>query len=88
MTKCYFCKDGDLVEKNIDVSFWWGNQLLHFSSVPALVCDVCGEKYFSPEVSRKLTELAKEVANGRRQSRRIMIPSLDFGEEKLELAPA
>jgi len=85
MNNCYFCKSGDLLEKNVDVSLSWGNRLVHFSSVPALVCDTCGEQYFDPQVSRKLTELAKQVTNGKRQSKRIEIPSLDFNEHALEV---
>jgi YgiT-type zinc finger domain-containing protein len=85
MTNAIFVTRGILQKKNIEISFWWGNQRVHFSSVPALSCDTCGEKYFSPEVSKKLTQLAKDVANGRRQPKRIEISSLDFSEQELAL---
>jgi len=47
--ECYFCK-GPLEEQRIQHIHRWGDQIIVFESVPAEVCQQCGEVYFSPEV--------------------------------------
>lgn len=67
MDKCYFCKSDDLIEKNVDYSFWWGEKLILFKEVPALVCESGGEKYFRPEISTNMKRMAKEIQDGKRE---------------------
>jgi YgiT-type zinc finger domain-containing protein len=54
MEKCYFCRKGILEKKKVVVDFRWGNQLTVIEDVPAKVCNECGEKYYSAEVSREI----------------------------------
>jgi YgiT-type zinc finger domain-containing protein len=60
METCYFCKKGILEDKKVTVDFRWGNKLTVIEDVPAKVCNECGEKYYSAEVSRKMEKIATE----------------------------
>ena len=59
MNKCYFCK-GKTEIKNVDVDFRWGDKLFVVKNVPVEVCNQCGERYYSAEVSKKLDNLVKK----------------------------
>jgi YgiT-type zinc finger domain-containing protein len=59
METCYFCKKGILEDKKVTVDFRWGNKLIVIEEVPAKVCNECGEKYYSAEVSREMEKIAK-----------------------------
>jgi len=59
MEKCYFCK-GRLEEKLVEFDGRWGQKRVIINDVPAEACVQCGEQYFTPEVSKKLEELAKQ----------------------------
>ena len=59
MNKCYFCK-GKTEIKNIDVDFRWGDKLYIVKNVPVEICNQCGERYYSAEVSKKLDNLVKK----------------------------
>ena len=48
-----------MTEKPITVDLRVGNKLLVIEKVPATVCEHCGEKVFSPAVTKKLQDLAK-----------------------------
>lgn len=56
MTKCYVCEKGTLQVKNVDYTLY-GIVLGKFG---AEVCGTCHEIFFSEEVSREITDLAKE----------------------------
>lgn len=60
METCFFCKKGILVEKEVTVDFRWGGKLIVIEDVPAKVCNECGEKYYSPEISRAMEKIATE----------------------------
>jgi len=59
VNKCYFCK-GKTRIKDIDVDFRWGDKLFVVKNVPVEVCNQCGERYYSAEVSKKLDNLVKK----------------------------
>jgi len=59
MVNCYFCK-GKTKIKNVDVDFRWGDRLVVVKNVPVEVCEQCGERYYSSEISKKLDELVKK----------------------------
>lgn len=59
MSNCYFCK-GKTRIKNVDVDFRWGDKLFVVKDVPVEVCGQCGERYYSPQVSKKLDDLVKK----------------------------
>jgi len=60
METCYFCRKGILEDKKVTVDFRWGDKLIVIEEVPAKVCNECGEKYYSAEVSKKMEEIAIE----------------------------
>jgi len=57
LTKCYFCQ-GKVEPKKVDVDFRWGRKLKVIKSVPAGVCQQCGEKYFEAGVYKAMERLA------------------------------
>lgn len=83
MNKCYFCKSDDIGETIVDYSFWWGDTLIVFKEVPALVCANCAEKYFRPEVSRSMKQMAVEIKEGKRKTKKLAVPTVKFEEEML-----
>ncbi len=60
METCYFCHKGILVERMVTVDFRWGDELVVIEEVPAKVCNECGEKYYSAEVSKEMEKIAIE----------------------------
>ncbi len=60
MSICSFCQKGVLEDKKVTVDFRWGDKLTVIEEVPAKVCNECGERYYSAEVSRKMEMIARE----------------------------
>jgi len=60
METCYFCSKGILEDKKVTVDFRWGNELIVIEEVPVKVCNECGEKYYSAEVSKEMEKIAIE----------------------------
>lgn len=60
METCYFCRKGILEDRKVTVDFRWGSKLIVIEEVPAKVCNECGEKYYSAEVSREMEKIATE----------------------------
>lgn len=52
---CTFC-GGEVEERRIDYDYRRRGHLLVFRNVPAGVCRQCGEKYFKPDVLKKMDE--------------------------------
>jgi YgiT-type zinc finger domain-containing protein len=52
---CVYCQ-GQVVEKAIEWDYRRGGKHLIFQNVPAGVCGQCGEKFFRPEVSRRMDQ--------------------------------
>ncbi|MGC1376383.1 MAG: YgiT-type zinc finger protein [Anaerolineales bacterium] len=50
---CYFC-GGDIEERLLPREIRWQGELLIFENVPTGVCTQCGEKFFRPDVAKKL----------------------------------
>ena len=67
-----------MTEKTITVDLRMNEKLLIVEGVPAKVCDTCGEKVFSPAVTKKLQQLAKRRKKPAR-SRRVPVVSLEKG---------
>jgi len=57
MKICYFCK-GRVTEKLVEFDGKWGPRRVILTDVPAEVCLQCGERYFSPDVSKRMEEVA------------------------------
>jgi HTH-type transcriptional regulator / antitoxin MqsA len=65
--RCQMCHS-DMEEKSITVDLRIGDKLFVVEKVPAKVCNHCGEKVFTPVVTRKLQNLVKR----RRKAPRIL----------------
>ena len=59
--KCVICKNGETKDGFTTITLEKNGATLVFKNVPALVCDNCGEKYLSEEISKQLLLKAKEI---------------------------
>lgn len=57
---CTFC-GGEVAEERIECDYRRRGHLLVISNVPAGVCRQCGEKYFAPDVAKKMDQLYHDV---------------------------
>ena len=62
---CDFC-DGRLSPRRVIVDWRRGRSLRVIENVPALVCDRCGERYYTQDVMRRLERLAAARRPARR----------------------
>ncbi len=53
---CTYC-GGEVVEQTIDYDYRRQKHLMVVSNVPAGVCRQCGEKYFKPDILKKMDSL-------------------------------
>lgn len=60
--KCVICKNGQTRPGKVTVNLERGPSTLIFRSVPAQVCDNCGEQYLDAETTRALLEQAERAA--------------------------
>lgn len=77
MDRCFYCK-GTLEKRAVNFDFRWGDNLVLFENVPALVCQQCGEKYFYPEVSHRMKELAKSAIKKEIKVREVCVPVMSY----------
>lgn len=56
--RCQMCRS-NMEEKSITVDLRIGEKLFVVEEGPAKVCDQCGEKVFTPAITRKLQNLVK-----------------------------
>jgi YgiT-type zinc finger domain-containing protein len=72
--RCVFC-GGET--KKMSVTFSYEEEDKHFlvENVPAEVCERCGEKTYSPEVTDELLKFAKKQF---RPIRKVEVPVFDF----------
>jgi HTH-type transcriptional regulator/antitoxin MqsA len=68
--RCRLCHS-DMELKSITVDLRIGDKLLVVEEVPAKVCNHCGEKVFTPAVTRKLQNLVKRR---RKAPRTVRVP--------------
>jgi len=54
--KCYICEKGSLTKKKVDYKLYG----VSIGKFDAEVCGKCGEAFFDEDVSKKMTEIAKE----------------------------
>lgn len=72
--KCVFC-GGKVVETKVTFTYEEEDKYLIVEHVPAEVCQKCGEKMYSPEVTDELLRFARHEF---KPSRRIEVPVYDF----------
>jgi YgiT-type zinc finger domain-containing protein len=75
---CSFC--GGPVEANqIDYDYRRKGHLLVISNVPAGVCRQCGEKYFHPDVLKRMDETYHDIFDRHREPDRLLeVPAVSF----------
>ena len=56
MTNCYICEKGTLKAKKVPYTLYGE----HVGDFKAEVCDACGETFFAEEISKEITNAAKE----------------------------
>jgi len=73
---CAIC-GGKLKEERVKAELWVKDELIVIEDIPARVCEACGEKYFSAEVSKKIDEL---ISARPKAKKRLEVPVFTFGE--------
>lgn len=62
--ECTICKTGEMKDGKVTVTLQRGDSIIVIKSVPASVCENCGEYTLSESVTRKIMNSAeKAVAN-------------------------
>jgi YgiT-type zinc finger domain-containing protein len=75
--KCLVCYH-DMVERNVTLDLRMGEDLMVIEEVPATVCENCGERVFTPEVTRQVQTVAQER---KERSRTIQVPVFSLGAQ-------
>jgi len=70
---CYFC-GGKVVERIVEIEYHWKGRLYLIEGVPVGVCQQCGERYFTAQVSEAIDRSieAKEI------KRTISVPVMEY----------
>lgn len=74
--KCVFC-GGETKKTEVTFSYEEGDKYFLVEHVPAEVCERCGEKTYSPDVTDELLKFAK---NKFKPVRKREVPVFDFAE--------
>ena len=75
---CTYC-GGEVVEKKIDYDYRRSNQLMVVSNVPAGVCSQCGEKYFKPDILKKMDEIYHNIFDhNQKPERTLTVPAVSL----------
>ena len=77
MEPCSLC-GGELEEKEVEVIKKAGGKVVVIKEVPALVCQQCGERYFSIDTVEHVNELLKEVREQKVKLQKILAGELNF----------
>jgi len=75
--RCTFCK-GTLHEGKTEFIARVGDEIIVIKEVPAFVCDRCGEAYYSPDISRRIDAVMKDVHEGRGCARPLAAGEVDL----------
>ena len=73
--KCLVCYH-DMVERKITLDLRIGEDLVVIEEVPATVCENCGERVFTPEVTRQVQAVAQER---KERTKTILVPVFSLG---------
>ena len=75
---CSFC-GGEVAEKRFDYDYRRRSHLLVISNVPAGVCGQCGEKYFKPEILKKMDETYHDIFDRNQKPKRTLtVPTVSL----------
>lgn len=61
---CCLC-NGKLKEGKTELVVKVEEEFIIIKEVPALICEDCGEKYFTPAISKKIDEVMKDYFEGK-----------------------
>ena len=73
--KCLVCHH-DMVERKVTLDLRIGEDLVVIEEVPATVCENCGERVFTPEVTRQIQAVVQER---KKRARTILVPVFSLG---------
>ncbi|MBI2327243.1 type II toxin-antitoxin system MqsA family antitoxin [Candidatus Curtissbacteria bacterium] len=63
----------------MNVDFRWKDKLFVVKNVPVEVCNQCGEKYYSAEISKKLDDFVKKQSESKiRPQNTIQVPVFNW----------
>ena len=74
---CVFC-GGKVEAKNVTFIYEQGDFFFMIKNVPAEVCDKCGEKTFSPEITDEIIKFSKRKF---KPIKLVEVPVFDFGQK-------
>jgi len=74
--KCVFC-GGETEKRTVTFSYEEDDKHFLVEHVPAEVCERCGEKTYSPEVTEELQKFAKDQF---KPVKKLEVPVFDFAE--------
>ncbi|OGQ82206.1 MAG: hypothetical protein A3F90_10220 [Deltaproteobacteria bacterium RIFCSPLOWO2_12_FULL_60_19] len=75
---CSFC-GGEVTEKRIDYDYRRQAHLVVISNVPAGVCGQCGEKYFRPDILKKMDETYHDIFDrNQKPQRTLTVPTVSL----------
>lgn len=75
---CTYC-GGEVSEKTIHYDYRRQDRLMVISNVRAGVCQQCGEKYFQPDVLKKMDELYHDIfERNRKPDRTLSVPAVSL----------
>jgi len=75
--RCTFCRGG-LHEGKAEFIARVGDEIIVIKEVPALVCDRCGEAYYTADISRRIDAVMKDVHEGRICARPLAAGEVDL----------
>ena len=76
---CSFCK-GKLKKGETEFVAKVGSEIISIKGAPAYVCNECGGAYFSPEVSKKIDKIMRELHEGKLLAHPIPVGEIDLSE--------
>lgn len=75
--KCHIC-GGKIVSQKVTFVYDHHGDYLLIENVPAEVCEQCGEKTYSPEVTDELIRLAKKKL---KPDKTVQVPVFDYASQ-------
>ena len=73
--RCDFCEVGALEYKTVREIYRKKNDIVIIDDVPTFACSHCGERYYLPEVSKKMRQIAE---NQKSILNRISVPLAEY----------
>lgn len=75
---CTGCDRGHLRRDTVSTALWQDETLLVVEDVPALVCNVCGERYFEDETAIALDMIRSRPDGNQEPLRTMPVPVFSF----------